>query len=254
MDISQELKALFATERGSDDYWSLIRSLQAEGAGETPTEVSEQGRQLFTRLCELCHTGDTDARIRAVDVLAQFGSCSGQHTRPFLTETVEIFLPLLDTEADSELLGAVVIDCCHLDAPDLIEPLVALKQYPLGSVRQGVADALGAYESPLTIQTLIELTMDDDGEVRNWACFSLSGFNADTPEIRAALQARVGDPHSETEEEALLGLVRRGDTSANDRVLELYHSPKVSMVIKEAYGMLAQTSNGSGSAATSGQD
>ncbi len=54
------------------------------------------------------------------------------------------------------------------------------------------------------------MTADADADVRNWATFGLGSLSeANTKEIRAALWARVDDPHDETRGEALLGLARR---------------------------------------------
>jgi HEAT repeat protein len=79
-------------------------------------------------------------------------------------------------------------------------------------VRYAVAYGLEGFEDELAIRTLIVLSRDSDTDVRDWATFALgSQIDLDTPEIRAALLARIVDEDEMTRGEALVGLARRKD-------------------------------------------
>jgi hypothetical protein len=83
-------------------------------------------------------------------------------------------------------------------------------------VRFAVVFALAGYEDELAIKTKIEMSSDKDELVRDWATCGLGWIGVDTPEIRAALLARVADKDEITRGEALVGLARRKD----QRVIE----------------------------------
>lgn len=58
----------------------------------------------------------------------------------------------------------------------------------------------------------MELSRDVETEVRDWATFGLgAGSEVDSPEIHAALVARLADEDDETRGEALVGLAQRKD-------------------------------------------
>jgi HEAT repeat protein len=81
-------------------------------------------------------------------------------------------------------------------------------------VRFAVVFALAGYEDEFAIKTKIEMSSDKDELVRDWATCGLGGIDVDTPEIRAALLARVADADEITRGEALVGLARRKDQRA----------------------------------------
>jgi hypothetical protein len=96
--------------------------------------------------------------------------------------------------------------------------LVHLKNHPDAAVREGVAYGLSTYEDERAIATLIELSVDVDSDVRDWATFGLgSMIETDTPAIRDALLARTTDEDGDTRGEAMVGLARRHDK----RVVEI---------------------------------
>lgn len=82
--------------------------------------------------------------------------------------------------------------------------------HPSPDVRFSVAFGLGALEAPVVVPALIDLTTDDDSDVRDWSIFALARLRKDdSEEIRAVLWARVDDDDLETRWEAIAGLVRR---------------------------------------------
>jgi HEAT repeat protein len=64
-------------------------------------------------------------------------------------------------------------------------------------------------------------------------------IEVDTPEIRAALVARLDDPDDESRSEALVGLARRGDRRVVPALLKELHSDSVGSLAIEAAELLA---------------
>ncbi len=95
---------------------------------------------------------------------------------------------------------------------------------------------------------MIELTRDDDRDVRSWATFSLALlFEVDGPEVREALRARIGDADAVTSAEAIAGLAARADAHAPELVLDRlragaehgFPEPAVAETIVDAAELLA---------------
>jgi hypothetical protein len=159
-----------------------------------------------------------DARLRVLvpNVLRYLG----EGTRPLLEQTVSLLSGMLRSEQDPDVLGAVALAFGELWVPavDILRPLVT---HPDASVRECVVHGLLAY-AERAVPELIALSRDTSDYVRNWATFALGtqtgtpgeSSHVDTKELRDALVARLGDPHSETRAEAALGLAIRGDTRA----------------------------------------
>ena len=82
-------------------------------------------------------------------------------------------------------------------------------------VRYAVTRSLGGCPEESAIRALIELSRDQDFEVRNWATFGLGSLTeADSKEIRQALADRLSESNEEIRGEALVGLVERHDQRA----------------------------------------
>lgn len=101
---------------------------------------------------------------------------------------------------------------------------------PDPDVRASAAAVLGGDPDPMAIDTLVLLSTDPDGTVRDGACFALGhllgsprmpGGIEDSDRIREALAARLDDPDDEAREEAATGLALRGDERGIDRVVAL---------------------------------
>jgi HEAT repeat protein len=103
---------------------------------------------------------------------------------------------MLLRESDADVLQSIGLALGHLRDPRAIEPLIRLKDHPRAVVRYGVAYGLHCHEDERAIGTLIELSTDDDVDVRTWATFALgSQIAVDSVAIRDALLARVRDRH-----------------------------------------------------------
>ncbi|MEH2147231.1 hypothetical protein [Nostoc sp.] len=117
--------------------------------------------------------------------------------------------------------------------------VIRLKSHPSPSVRYGVVFGLLGYEDELAISTLIELSSDRDGDVRNWATFGLgSQIETDTTAIREALYQRFinenTDENYEIYAEALVGLAKRKDSRILTRLIEELLSDYVGVLAVEA--------------------
>lgn len=109
----------------------------------------------------------------------------------------------------------------HLADPRAVGPLGRWRTHPDATVRWSVTLAL----TPLAaldddaLRHLVELTADPDPLVRDWSCFGLHQSGRDTPEMRHALLARVGDDDAVTRAEALRALAVLGDPRAVEPLL-----------------------------------
>lgn len=94
-------------------------------------------------------------------------------------------------------------------------------------------------EDEKSIQVLIELSEDEDEDVRNWATFGLgSQIEVDTKEIRDSLFKRLDEEDDEIRGEALVGLSVRKDKRVLDPLLKELTGEWVGVLVVEAAGEL----------------
>jgi HEAT repeat protein len=128
------------------------------------------------------------------------------------------------SETDEHRVAALVLQLGQLRDQVALQPLAALQDHPSAIVRRAAAEALpmamvDGTASSAGVEALISLCSDDVAEVRDWAACSLGRSLAadpddlcayyDTPQIRAALWARVADEDPATRAEACAGLALR---------------------------------------------
>jgi hypothetical protein len=112
-------------------------------------------------------------------------------------------------------LASILFALGHLKAPGYVEILLRFQHHPDSSVRYAVTTSLGGSAEEPAIRALIELSRDQDFEVRDWATFGLGSLvDADSEEIRQALVDRLTESEDEVRGEALVGLVERHDDRA----------------------------------------
>jgi|GEM_PF-609564 len=216
LEDTRSIVELFEAACGLEDEdarWEAITILHYRG-----------GDTAFNRCLELLKSDDSRVRVDAVDILAQLFvpndydkkghySCKRLHPR----RLVSVLLDTLHSAADDELLATVCIALSHNKATRAIDSLVALKNHPNREVRYGVTLALLTYEDSRAAKALIELSCDEDDEIRNWATFGLARqIDLDTEYIREALMKCLDDSFDAVRGEALYGLATRGD----ERVIE----------------------------------
>jgi HEAT repeat protein len=194
--------------RDSHEYWQWVRSLRRRPE-----------RDVFERAVALCAGDSVIGRIVGADVLAQLGDVDVNGRRPFAADTVPILRALLVANHDQVITSAVHALSHHrgADVPELRE----LARHASSDIRYAVAHALSGREDTEAVALLLQLMTDVDDAVRDWATFAIgTQCDADAPDIRGALSARLADSDDETRGEAMVGLARRGDTSVISAVAD----------------------------------
>jgi HEAT repeat protein len=199
---THEFITMALTEPDENATWEAVVTLHFRGT-----------REVFDGACNFCASECPQERTLGANILGQLGVPN----RSFPDESVAVLLKLLAVETDEDVLDAICIALGHIHDPTAIPSLARLKRHPSTKVRNAVVFGLLGFEDQLAIRTLIEMSRDRDELVRDWATFGLgTQIDADTPEICAALFARVVDQDEVTRGEALVGLARRKD----QRVIE----------------------------------
>jgi HEAT repeat protein len=90
-------------------------------------------------------------------------------------------------------------------------------------------------EDDLAIRALIELSTDEDSDVRDWSTFGLgSQVDVDTPALREALANRLDDPDEDTSAESVEGLARRQDERAVPAIVAWIEAGYDGMYVRNA--------------------
>ncbi|MCA0457786.1 MAG: HEAT repeat domain-containing protein [Chloroflexi bacterium] len=220
--------ALTASDEEDNWGWDAISELRNRGT-----------REVFDAARTLCESVDPLERSTGITILAQLGL----KPRPFLDETLELFFKLMASEQDHRVLNALGVGLGHISPdPRKVDPLLQFKNHVHPEVRLGVAFGLSGEDDPSAIQALIELSADEDDEVRDWATFALGSQTAlDTPEIREALYKRAADldDPSNASGEGLVGLANRHDERAFEFVSKHLQAGYTGTLVIEAAENLA---------------
>ncbi|MFN6571298.1 HEAT repeat domain-containing protein [Dendronalium sp. ChiSLP03b] len=224
---TQELIKLALTEKDED----AVSILHFRG-----------NQEVFAAASKLCASQNPQERELGADILGQLGIPD----RTFPDECLAILLKLLECEQNADVLNSIAVAFGHLHDARAISSLVRLKNHPCSSVRYGVVFGLLGYEDKLAINTLIELSSDQDDEVRNWATFGLgSQIETDTTAIREALYQRFMNENTEKNyeiyAEALVGLAKRKDSRILTRLIEELSSDYVGLLAVEAAEEMADS-------------
>jgi HEAT repeat protein len=217
---TEELITLALNEPDDDAAWEPVTVLHAR-ADEEVFDAAER----------LCGSPVAKERRLGAGILGQLG----QPVRVFPSESFDCLARMLAIEDDPEVLESIAEAFGHLEDPRCIALLTPFKSHPDPLVRLGVVHGLSGQDHPAAIDTLIELSGDEDGETRSWATFSLATFTeVDTTAIREALVVRLADPREDARGEALVGLARRKDPRVLDVLLKELTSKNVGMEAIEA--------------------
>jgi len=214
---TDELVQLALNEPDDDAAWEPVVVLHFRATNEVLQKAEL-----------LCLSAETRERKLGVDILGQLGVPD----RAFPDECFQVLTRSLRNETQPEVLEAIGVACGHLHDDRTVELLAPLRCHLSADVRLGVVNGISRQNSPMAIDFLIELSRDEDDEVRDWATFGLgSMIDTDTPEIREALVSRLEDRNDDARGEALVGLARRKD----ERVIE----PLIRELTSENVGLLA---------------
>ncbi len=220
----------------SDEYWAPVRELHGRGAAAT----FERARSLVTD-----GPGERE-RILGIHILAQLGGRPG----PFHEESRPLVEGLAGAGQSAHMTHEALIALGHLGDERSLPVLLAHADHPADEVRYAVAVTLPrvSCDPPpqAVLDALFALMEDTDSEIRDWATFGLGAQLAvDTPEVRDALAARIGDEGEDGDVggEALAGLARRHDSRALEPILHWLErrDPHPGTLILEAAAELADS-------------
>ncbi|WP_052433471.1 HEAT repeat domain-containing protein [Streptacidiphilus carbonis] len=199
--------------------WDAYRALAWEAAKE------ERGVTALRCGLELLESARLLEREVGCDLV---GNAADQHAA-LRDEAVTALLALAEVETEVCVLLSLVRGLGQTQDPRAVHVLVRLSRHGDADLRRQVASDITFVNSGLPdgpdVQALIQLTQDQDPEVRNWAAFTL-GFQLeqDTTAIRDALWKCTTDEYSEVREEGARGLARRHDPRAVPLIAELLDS------------------------------
>lgn len=198
-------------------------------------------QEVFDAASRLCLSPLPRERVVGAEVLGQLGGACGP---VFAEERYTVLEQLVRTEnKDDDVLAAACLALGQLHDPRVCEPLSRLRVHANPDVRFNVACGLLGYAEPCAVDALIELSVDADEEVRDWATFGIaSQIDLDTPEIRAALFARLEDANPDAQAEALVGLARRKDPRALPIIAEHLQSSDLQLLDLDAAARFADPS------------
>jgi HEAT repeat protein len=223
--VTDELIRFALNEVDEDAAWDAVVVLHLRATPEVL--AAAQG---------LCGSAVAKERELGANILGQLGVPD----RAFPEECFQTLSGMLASENDPEVLEAIAGACGHLNDARVVEFLAPLRRHADAEVRLGVVHGMSRHEDALAIGSLIELSKDENEDVRDWATFELgSMIETDTLEIREALVERLMDKHDGARGEALVGLARRKDTRVFTPLLDELKSASVSLLALEAAEQLA---------------
>ncbi|QSQ17900.1 HEAT repeat domain-containing protein [Myxococcus landrumensis] len=230
-DGSTEELIQMALEGDEDDEraWDAIRTLHRRGT-----------REVLDAALQLLGASSAKERGRGADILGQLGTGS----RVFRAERGEALMDLLRREREPRVLLSAGVALGQMVEPRALAELIGLASHPAAEARYGAAHGLAVLDAPDAVEALIQLSSDEDRDVRDWATFGLGTLREaiDTPRLRDALAARLGDEDSEIVGEALVGLATRQDPRAVEAVRAALRGDTVRVYALEAAAALGDPS------------
>lgn len=214
-----ELLSRATSSADEDVRWDCIREVQRQGT-----------REGFEAALQLARADDPARQQAGAAILGQIGYSHGRDT--FRDEAVAALIELL-AGPETEVLATAAHALGHRQDQRAISQLVSLSSHTDPEVRLGVVLGLSGHNDERAISTLIALTVDEDRDVRDWATFGLGQqIDTDTPEIVAALRARLSDLDAEIRGEALNGLAHRKVPGTSEAIMaEINRNPRSVMAV-----------------------
>lgn len=216
-----------ALEGDEDDEraWDAIWTLRRRGT-----------RDVLDAALQLLGASSAKARGRGADILGQLGV----RDRVFSVERGEALVDLIRREREPMVLLSAGVALGHLVEPRALAELIRLARHPVAEARYGAVHGLAVLDAPEAVEALIQLSADEDRDVRDWATFGLGTLREeiDTPQLRDALAARLGEEDSEIFGEALVGLAMRKDPRAVGPVSAALRGDHVTVYALEAAASL----------------
>ncbi|EGO8190085.1 HEAT repeat domain-containing protein [Escherichia fergusonii] len=169
--------------------------------------------EVFTFAVNLCQSEGKQERKTGISILSQL-SMSPEH----LTQSFNLVEALLEKETSANVRAAAVNAIGHFcrrnpsfnsRAPELLTRTTYDKSV---NTRCATAAALSEINNIKAIPLLLSLLNDSNGDVRNWAAFSVNTNEYDSKEIREAFVKMLSDDHEHARLEAIFGLAERKDS------------------------------------------
>lgn len=205
-----------------DDYYNDEEILDKEKLQQFLADAKslrDHGSAAVTAVIGLFSNEGTRDRVVAAELVGRMSHDAGRVMHDLCWSRLEAMLAAEQAGRDNAaVIAGIAAAFQHLEDARTLPALLALAAHPCGDVRLAVASSIpmackfAARDD--AVDCLAELTGDSEADVRNWACFGLGQLDADGPEVREALAARLNDEHTDTRCEALLALARTGDTRA----------------------------------------
>jgi HEAT repeat protein len=149
-------------------------------------------------------------------------------------------LETIESERHEDALEAIIIALGRTKDFRAIDQLLPFANHGSAVVRLAVAFGLLTVERPDPVEALIELSKDEDPDVRNWATFGLGSLiEIDSQSIRNSLLGRLQEADQEIRGEALVGLALRKDERVLALLLTELRSESVGILAVEAAAELA---------------
>ncbi|NGO49229.1 ankyrin repeat domain-containing protein [Streptomyces ureilyticus] len=205
-------RALRCADPDNDDWTEAVSALVRRGDEET-----------FRAAVLWCGDGAHPLRQAfGADVLGRLGAeggpdQAGAAVRPYVAQSVPLLRELARAVQDPLTLRSVVAALGQHQDPAALPEILRHARHADTGVRRAVAVALcGLVPASHAegVARLVALSRDVDRDVRNWATTALAVLDADTPALRDALAALLGDADAEVVAEAARGLAVRQDSRA----------------------------------------
>jgi len=202
-------------------YWRVVGELRMRGDQST-----------FERASSLVIDGPGEReRMLGVDILARLGAEEPSPT-PFLEQSLPLVESCAGPDQSAGMIAAAVKALDAFGDERAMAVVLANVNHLDPAVRAAVARALPHVSDrpppPAVVDALLALMEDADSEVRDCATFALaSQTDVDTPEVRDALFARIGDEGRDgaVAVEALRGLACRHDPRALEPTIRWLETP-----------------------------
>ncbi len=174
-------------------------------------------QEVFDRAQKLCTSPEHSKRELGVEVLSHLYDPENR----FRSQSIKTLFDLLVREKNSDVLCSIGWGLHNLNVRRGLMDFARLRKHHSSKVRLGVVGAMLEIEYDYAVNTLIDLSRDQDKEVRNWSTFGLgAALDLDRQDIREALAARLKDRSRQVRLEAIYGLAKRKDYRAIDPLIE----------------------------------
>ena len=229
-NIDELFSRAVSGEYEDDAAWEAISALRRIGS-----------REVYDKAVALCNSSEALGRARGAAVLGQLGRTFEHPRNNFPYESYEVITSLVLREKDPCPLAAAIAALGHLGNPLAIPLIASFSSNPSSEVRFDVAVALGCFPNEdLSLHTLVQLTEDQDDDVRDWATFGVGVLgDTDSDLVRDTLVRCLSDPNEDVRDEAMVGLGKRKDLRVLSSVISALEGAEIPVrAIEAAYEML----------------